>query len=198
MSGYITGQSPCISVSWASQRFFVVAQSVKTHLVGGYNLEDLLAAVVVGLFFEVEPNDINEALCGYIPENHRSQYMKTDHNDLIIDAYNANPSSMAAALRNFNSLQYPHKMVILGAMLEMGDTAVEDHEEIVNIIRNQLSIDEVLLVGEIFAGIDSGYKTFVTVDDLSAYLEANPPKDTAVLLKGSNGIGLERIIAYLK
>ncbi len=198
VSGYITGQNPCISVSWASQRFFVVAQSVKTHLVGGYNLENLLAAVVVGLFFEVEPNDINEALCGYIPENHRSQYMKTDRNDLIIDAYNANPSSMAAALRNFNSLPYPHKMVILGDMLEMGDTAVEDHEEIVNIIRNQLSIDEVLLVGEIFAGIDSGYKTFVTVDDLSAYLEANPPKDTAVLLKGSNGIGLERIIAYLK
>lgn len=198
VSGYITGQNPCISVSWASQRFFVVAQSVKTHLVGGYNLENLLAAVVVGLFFEVEPNDINEALCGYIPENHRSQYMKTDHNDLIIDAYNANPSSMAAALRNFNSLPYPHKMVILGDMLEMGDTAVEDHEEIVNIIRNQLSIDEVLLVGEIFAGIDSGYKTFVTVDDLSAYLEANPPKDTAVLLKGSNGIGLERIIDYLK
>lgn len=197
VSGYITEQNPCITLSWASQRFFITAQKVETHLVGTYNTENLLAAIVVGLFFEVEPHLINEALKGYIPENHRSQYLKTDNNDLIIDAYNANPSSMEAALKNFAMLKYPHKTVILGDMLEMGVFADDDHRETVEQV-GKFEFDNVFLIGNIFSRIESDYTKFKKVEDFIEYIKNNPLKNTAILLKGSNGIGLEKAIDYLK
>lgn len=196
VSGYVSQQDPCITISWASQRFSVTAQTVKTNIVGGYNAENLLAAIVVGLFFEVDPQSIDIALSQYIPKNHRSQYMKTDRNELIVDAYNANPSSMEAAIRNFASLQYPHKTLILGDMLELGENTLADHTNIMKIVEEQ-GFDKVILVGKIFAKTQSGYTAFDNVDGLIEYLTSAPISGSAILLKGSNSIGLERLIEYL-
>lgn len=197
VSGYITDQNPCTTLSWTSPRFFVVTQKVQTNLVGTYNTENLLAAVVVGLFFEVSPESINDAIKGYIPDNHRSQYLKTDNNDIIIDAYNANPSSMEAAIHNFDTLKYPHKTVILGDMLEMGETSDQDHQEIVSLVNN-MKFDQLFLIGKNFSKFHSGYKSFDNIEDFISYIKENPLKNTAILLKGSNGIGLERAIEYLR
>ena len=196
VSGYVSQQDPCITISWASQRFSVTAQTVKTNIVGSYNAENILAAIVVGLFFEVDPQSIDIALSRYIPKNHRSQYMKTDRNELIVDAYNANPSSMEAAIRNFASLQYPHKTLILGDMLELGENTLADHTNIMNIVEEQ-GFDKVILVGKIFAKTQSGYTAFDNVDGLIEYLTSAPISGSAILLKGSNSIGLERLIEYL-
>lgn len=197
VSGYITEQNPCVTFSWSSPRFFVVTQKVQTNLVGTYNADNLLAAIVMGLFFEIEPESINEAIKEYIPENHRSQYLKTDNNDLVIDAYNANPSSMEAALRNFANLKYPHKTVILGDMLEMGAFSDDDHRETVDLI-SALKFDKVFLIGDNFSKIESSYVTFRNVEEFITYIKDNPLINTAILLKGSNGIGLEQAIEYLK
>ncbi len=196
VSGYITEQIPCITLSWSSPRFFVVTQKVQTNLVGTYNTENLLAAIVVGLFFEVTPESINEAIKGYIPDNHRSQYLKTEHNDIIIDAYNANPSSMEAALRNFGMLKYPHKTVILGDMLEMGESSDNDHRNIIDLV-DSLKFEQVFLIGKSFVNAQSSHKSFDNIEEFIAYTKENPLKNTAILLKGSNGIGLERAIEYL-
>ena len=196
VSGYVSQQDPCITISWASQRFSVTAQTVKTNIVGSYNAENLLAAIVVGLFFEVDPQSIDIALSQYIPKNHRSQYMKTDRNELIVDAYNANPSSMEAAIRNFASLQYPHKTLILGDMLELGENTLADHTNIMKIVEEQ-GFDKVILVGKIFAKTQSEYTAFDNVDGLIEYLTSAPISGSAILLKGSNSIGLERLIEYL-
>lgn len=197
VSGYITEQNPCVTFSWSSPRFFVVTQKLQTNLVGTYNADNLLAAIVMGLFFEIEPESINEAIKEYIPENHRSQYLKTDNNDLVIDAYNANPSSMEAALRNFANLKYPHKTVILGDMLEMGAFSDDDHRETVDLI-SALKFDKVFLIGDNFSKIESSYVTFRNVEEFITYIKDNPLINTAILLKGSNGIGLEQAIEYLK
>ena len=119
---------------------------VQTHLIGGYNLDNVLASVAIGKYFDVAPEDICEALSTYMPQNNRSQLVDTGRNKLIVDAYNANPTSMMAALENFRQVQAPHKMVILGDMKELGEASLEEHRKIVGFL-DGCRFDRVMLAG---------------------------------------------------
>ena len=197
IAGHITAQNPTITLAWCSKRFSVVTQIVQTNFVGAYNAENLLAAISVGLFFEVEPENINAAISEYIPKNHRSQYVKTQHNELIIDAYNSNPSSMKIALENFASMNFPHKTVILGDMLELGDYSDEEHKNLLDLVK-KLDFNTVFLIGKRLSQANKNFTSFIDKDSFIDFLKTNPVKNSAILIKSSNGIGLEKIIEFLR
>lgn len=162
---------------------------VATHLIGSYNLDNALAAVTVGLHFGVEPDAISKAIEGYIPSNNRSQLTNTEYNHLIVDAYNANPTSMAAAIENFSLMQVGPKMAILGDMRELGDSSREEHQRVVDALK-QTNFDEVWLVGSEFAAIDCDYRKFSDVEEVKAAITEQQPQGYYILIKGSNGIRL--------
>ncbi len=162
---------------------------VTTHLVGSYNLDNALAAVTVGLHFDVTPEQICHAIENYVPSNNRSQLTETPYNHLIVDAYNANPTSMAAALDNFSLMEVNPKMAILGEMRELGDSSREEHERIVEKLKG-CAYDEVWLVGQEFKDIDCPYRKFDDVEQVKAAIAANRPEGRYILIKGSNGTRL--------
>lgn len=162
---------------------------VATHLIGSYNLDNVLAAVTVGLHFGVEPSAISEAIAGYVPQNNRSQLTETGRNHLIVDAYNANPTSMAAAIDNFSLMQVSPKMAILGDMRELGESSHQEHVAVVEKLK-QCPFDEVWLVGSEFEAVDCDYRKFADVEAVKAALAAEPVNGRYILIKGSNGIKL--------
>lgn len=193
--------SELISFRWATRytaSSLKSRETVDTQLVGIYNYYNLLCAVCVGNFFRVEEAQINAALREYIPSNSRSQLHRTSHNTLILDYYNANPSSMTLALENFCSLKHAHKMVILGDMLELGEESAKEHDAIVQLLAEK-NIRNVILVGPLFreSGKDTAAKTFATSDEALDYLRRHPQKDTTILIKGSRGIKLEKVVEAL-
>ena len=159
--------------------------NVTTHLIGSYNLDNVLAAVTVGLHFEITPEQICHALENYIPSNNRSQLTQTEHNHLIVDAYNANPTSMAAALDNFCLMDVTPKMAILGEMRELGDSSAEEHRRVVEKLKD-CPFDEVWLVGREFKDIDCPYRKFDDVEQVKAAIAAARPEGRYILIKGSN------------
>ena len=162
---------------------------VATHLIGSYNLDNALAAVTVGLHFGVEPALICHALENYVPSNNRSQLTQTNHNHLIVDAYNANPTSMAAALDNFSVMQVAPKMAIIGEMRELGDSSHEEHVRVVERLTT-CPFDEVWLVGKEFKDIECPYRKFDDVEQVKTAITENRPEGRYILIKGSNGIRL--------
>ena len=162
---------------------------VQTHLIGAYNIDNLLAAISVGINFGVERKKICEALENYVPSNNRSQMTVTEKNHLIVDAYNANPSSMMAALENFKLMQVDHKMAILGAMRELGEVSAEEHQNIVDYLKTS-DIETVWLVGEEFEDAKCDYRKFKNVEEVKAAIDADCPKDCYILIKGSNSTKL--------
>ena len=162
---------------------------VQTHLIGAYNIDNLLAAIAVGINFGVDRKKICAALESYVPSNNRSQMTVTESNHLIVDAYNANPSSMTAALENFDLLQANKKMVILGDMRELGEASEEEHQHIVEILKS-MNLTEVWLVGDEFAKIQSNFRKFKDVEEVKAAIGAEQPKDRLILIKGSNSMKL--------
>jgi UDP-N-acetylmuramoyl-tripeptide--D-alanyl-D-alanine ligase len=193
VSGRVASLHPFLSFEWENTG---VCHSVSTHLAGGYNLMNMLAAIAVGVYFDVPAASINRAVSEYIPTNNRSQWKKTLHNNLLIDAYNANPSSMQAALENFSSLSARPKAVILGDMLELGAESRNLHISLLDKIA-QYGFDQVLLCGTQFAATESAYPCFPDIEALSRYLSINPLQDYHILIKGSHGIHLENIIDLL-
>ena len=165
---------------------------VQTHLVGAYNIDNLLAAIAVGINFGVDRKMICHALENYVPTNNRSQLTITEHNRLIVDAYNANPSSMAAALENFRLMEAPHKMAILGDMRELGEASAEEHQKIADLIA-ECGIDEVWLVGNEFANTHCDYRKFKDVEEVKAELAQHRPEGYQILIKGSNGTKLYQL-----
>ena len=170
----------------ASQKW----HKVQTQLVGVYNIYNALAAIAVGINFGVERKLICQALEDYRPTNNRSQLTVTEHNRLIVDAYNANPSSMQAALENFSLMPSKGKMLILGDMRELGATSQEEHQGVVNYIETMEDVDDVWLVGPEFAKTDNHFRHFPTVDDVKAALAHERPEGRLILIKGSNGTRL--------
>lgn len=162
---------------------------VQTQLIGAYNIDNMLAAIAVGLHFGVAPAQINEALEGYKPSNNRSQLTVTAHNKLIVDAYNANPTSMQAALANFRDMQVSPKMAILGDMKELGDVSAEEHQKLVDAI-SACSLDEVWLVGSEFAKTQCPFRKFNDVEEVKKAIAENRPEGYYILIKGSNSIKL--------
>lgn len=190
-----------ISFQWATRynaSKLKSSEMVDTKLVGVYNYYNLLCAACVGNYFKVEDALINKALSEYTPSNNRSQLQKTQRNTLILDYYNANPSSMSLALENFAALNHSSKMVILGDMLELGEQSAKEHDAIVELL-HQKKIENALLVGPLFmqAGNKSGAKVFSSSEEALHYLKEHPVKDTAILIKGSRGIRLEKVVEAL-
>ena len=158
---------------------------VQTHLIGAYNIDNLLAAISVGINFGVERKKICEALENYVPSNNRSQMTITEKNHLIVDAYNANPTSMQAALENFSLIQADKKMAILGQMGELGSESDKEHRQMVNYLE-QAGYDEVWLVGDNFKDIPCAFKKFHDVEEVKAAILEHSPEGYYILIKGSN------------
>ncbi|MCD8266299.1 MAG: UDP-N-acetylmuramoyl-tripeptide--D-alanyl-D-alanine ligase, partial [Prevotellaceae bacterium] len=163
------------------------------RLIGEYNIHNLLAAVAVGIRFAVPVERICQALANYMPTNNRSEYHDTGRNRLIVDAYNANPSSMAAALDNFDRLPAGHKMLILGDMLELGEESEREHRRVVERIRGY---ETVWLVGEEFrkAALPR-MRCFATAEEVKPLLGGVAGR--TILIKGSNGMRLSQLIGLL-
>lgn len=182
---------------------------VQTHLIGAYNIHNLMAAVAVGMQFGVPFSLINQALADYQPTNNRSEFRDTGRNRLVIDAYNANPTSMAAALDNFRQIQAERKMLILGDMRELGADSAAEHQHIVDQALES-GAEEVWLVGENFAHAQHDnhaaeannpgtplFRTFADVDAVKADLQARPIEGRTILIKGSNGTRLFQLPEFL-
>lgn len=163
---------------------------VQSHLIGTYNLDNILAAITVGLHFGVTPAQICHALEHYVPANNRSQLTTTADNWLIVDAYNANPTSMAAAISNFTHISVAQpKMAILGDMRELGDVSAEEHQKIVDSLASA-GLDEVWLVGDEFMKTRCNFCKFNNVEEVKNAIREQKPRGRYILIKGSNGIRL--------
>jgi UDP-N-acetylmuramoyl-tripeptide--D-alanyl-D-alanine ligase len=169
---------------------------IETRLIGSYNAENILAAVAVGFFFGVENSAIQRGIENYNPQNNRSQLTVTQKNKLIVDAYNANPSSMSAAIQNFAQMEGEPKALIIGDMLELGEQSEEEHRNIIRLLQ-QKGFKNVLLVGPQFQKVNDSYLSFQNVEELIKYLESSPLEGQNILLKGSRGIYLEKVLPFL-
>ncbi|NQU55045.1 MAG: UDP-N-acetylmuramoyl-tripeptide--D-alanyl-D-alanine ligase [Bacteroidetes bacterium] len=171
---------------------------LNTNLTGDYNFENIMAAVCIGNHFGVDPLDIQTALKEYKPENNRSQLIKKGDLKIIMDAYNANPTSMQASINSFLLNSKEKNYLVLGDMLELGKYSLQEHTLILELLEN-LKPTEVFLVGSIFTEIGAtfNFKTFPTVSEFNAYLQNSPIKNGNILIKGSRGIQLEKVLEYL-
>lgn len=166
-------------------------------LMGEYNFDNILAAVAVGKQFNVPVSDMQEAIKSYIPKNNRSQIVETGQNWILLDAYNANPSSMEAALKGFAQLNRNPKIAILGDMFELGDHSEAEHQHMVT-LANGLNLDIILFVGEAFANAGNGKEGFFkTFEEVEKYLKTSPIHNAFILIKGSRGMALERLLNVL-
>ena len=174
---------------------------LETKLVGAYNAANALAAICIGKFFEVPEEDAIAKIAEYVPSNSRSQMVKTDRNVLIVDAYNANPSSMRASLANFFSMSAPAKAVMIGDMGELGASSAEEHEGILKLLTDS-SIDKIFLVGHEFEKAlkpvsDARISWFASSDELVAYLAENKIDGYTILIKGSHSMRMEKTVPEL-
>lgn len=184
--------NPCVKVEYDKQ-------TIQSNLIGLYNVTNISIAITVGNFFRVSTRQIKEAIEGYIPENNRSQLINKNSNKIILDAYNANPSSMMAALINFVQLSNQFKIMILGDMFELGDTSSKEHQIIVDYVANHSKIST-FLVGEAFykcKKISNHIQFYKTFDELSFALHNDMITNSTILIKGSRGMALERILDVL-
>ena len=162
---------------------------VRTHMIGSYNIYNMLAAACIGLYFDVTEEQICHALANYVPTNNRSELEVTANNKLIIDAYNANPTSMEAALKNFKEIKADHKMAIIGAMKELGEVSDEEHQKVADMLK-ALDIEQVWLVGDEFKSTDCPFRKFNNVEEVKQAIDENKPKGFCILIKGSNSTKL--------
>lgn len=192
-SGQVVSCDPFLVFNWKQQGKL---HTVETHMIGSYNLDNVLAAVAVGRFFKIPAERISRAIADYEPTNNRSQFKKTDNNELIIDAYNANPSSMKVALDNFITMPVQPKAIILGDMRELGPTSNELHAEVVEQIKKG-QFDKVFLCGEHFSKVGKEFSPFATTEAMTEELRRQPLKGYHILIKGSHSMGLEKLVDIL-
>lgn len=169
---------------------------VTTQLIGSYNISNALCAVAVGTYFGVPEEEVSAALTEYAPTNNRSQLTRTEHNTLIVDAYNANPTSMHAAIDNFELMEASRKMLILGDMKELGEATATAHQEVVNRL-GECHFDEIWLVGTAFAATRHTQRTFADAEEVKATLQAYRPEGFHILIKGSNSMKLASLTEWL-
>lgn len=189
VEGRVSQVAPYLQIQWRAD----VDQpwhTVSTNLIGAYNISNLRAAVTVGLYFGISPEEIDEALAAYRPTNSRSELRRVGTNSLIVDAYNANPSSMAAALTNLSLVDDAHKMVILGDMRELGEGSLEEHRRVVRRLQ-EMNLERIWLVGEEFGkAAAEGMRVFSDVEAVKEALGEVTPRHATILIKGSNGTKL--------
>ncbi len=169
--------------------------TVQSQLIGSYNFTNCAAAVLMGKYFNVPVPTIKEAIENYLPQNNRSQIIKRNGHQIILDAYNANPTSMQAALENFKAMDGNHKIVFLGDMFELGETAKIEHQNVVD-LANMMGFDQVFLVGENFFQTKTNSKKFKSFEELAGYLKKNELPKGNILIKGSRGMALERVLDF--
>lgn len=196
VEGEVLECNPFVKFRWRSKGG--EWHTVQTNLIGAYNVDNALAAITVGLHFGVTEDKASAAVAGYQPQNNRSQLTETGRNHLVVDAYNANPTSMAAAIDNFRMIKAQDKMLILGDMRELGEVSQAEHRHIVELLKES-GFTQVWLVGEEFAKAaqGSGYRLFPDVDAVNAALTSEPVNGRTILIKGSNSIGLTKTITNL-
>ncbi|MBO7592578.1 MAG: UDP-N-acetylmuramoyl-tripeptide--D-alanyl-D-alanine ligase [Bacteroidaceae bacterium] len=201
VKGELVECNPFLKFAWKALTSNLSPQTssiVQTHLIGSYNLDNALAAACIGTYFEVPASDISDALAEYTPSNNRSQLTITTDNKLVVDAYNANPTSMRAALDNFRLIQAEHKMCILGQMGELGDVSEEEHQKVIDLI-GEGGFEQVWLVGENFAKTHhpANYRLFANVEEVKAAIATQKPKGFLILIKGSNSNKLVQTVELL-
>lgn len=181
--------------------FEAEGNTYQSHLTGKYNFFNMCAAIRIGQYFGIDTAVACQAVADYVATNNRSQFIEKGTNQVLMDAYNANPSSMAAAITNFNNLEAPKKMVILGDMFELGEEAASEHEALGNLLAT-CDIDYILLVGKLMESAVAVLPVmqvhyFPDKFGLHNWLQDNPLRDTHILVKGSRGMGLESVLPFL-
>ena len=195
MYAEIISADPFVNLRWEYKN----NQSVlKTRLIGEYNAENIMAAIAIGSHFGVGKSEINNAISAYSPVNFRSQLIETEHNRIIMDAYNANPVSMEAAIRNFNKFMNRNAWFIIGDMLELGTESDYEHAEMLRLLTD-IDAENVILVGKNFGEVYGGddWLHFNDVESLNLHLKKKPIRACDILLKASRGIGLEKALPFL-
>ena len=194
--GEVVSCAPFLKFRWREQDADANYQSewmeVQTHLIGAYNLDNMLAAITVGYVNNVPFEQINHALENYIPTNNRSQLTETKTNHLVVDAYNANPTSMKAAIDNFRMMEVSPKMAILGMMGELGEVSAEEHQKVVDMLADA-GFDKVWLVGEEFEKTQGDFRKFHDVEEVKAAIAQEQPQHYYILIKGSNSVKLYQL-----
>ena len=190
VTGGVTVCDPYLNFWWHTAGG--TRHDVKTHIIGSYNVMNMLAAACVGISFGVTPGQIDRALGGYVPKNNRSELEVTPHNSLIIDAYNANPTSMNAALTNFRDMKAGRKMAILGDMGELGAVSHDEHQHVADFLKSA-GFDDVWLVGKEFGATDCPFRKFDNVEEVKQAIADKRPEGFCILIKGSNSVGLFRL-----
>jgi len=186
----LIASEPFISIKWEDY-------IIPTNLFGQYNIYNVLAAITIGKHFGITSDNIIKAINAYIPQNNRSQLIKTAFNTIIMDAYNANPTSMEAAIISFAHIKGDNKSAIIGDMLELGMEKEKEHIKIIELLKKN-ELQDVFLVGNIFSSVNnSTFKTFKDTISLKSFLDENPLRDKTILIKGSRGIKLELITQSL-
>ncbi len=195
ISGNLEASDPFLQISWskAGKQYHT-----QTKLTGSYNFENILGAISIADFFGVSPTEINQGLMTYEPKNNRSQLTKTTHNQVICDFYNANPSSMEAAIKNLKSLTAARKVAIIADMFELGEASLEQHHKIAA-LANSMAFDEVIFIGKDFYSVkaEQSGTFFERTAEARSYLEEHQIKDSLILLKGSRGMALEQLLPLL-
>ncbi len=190
--GHIAASDPFLAASFSKPHIAVI----HTALVGDYNLPNVLAAVSVGQYFNVPFEKIKQAIEAYHPSNSRSQLVQKGTVRIIVDAYNANPSSMKAAIENFSRAAGDHKILVLGAMAELGNESLDEHKAIVAEIK-KYTWQQVVLVGGDFQKIKHPFVQLASADEAGKWLQLQPLQDAYLLLKGSRSMGMEKVLSYL-
>lgn len=196
IKGELLNSQPFLDIEW---RMGNTRKVLQTQLSGEYNFENILAAICVGTFFGVDPAGIERAIASYVPDNSRSQVIHKSGNMILLDAYNANPTSMEAALKNFNALAQPHKLVFLGDMAELGTESQAEHRRILEIIRAG-NYELVVLVGPEFGSAmkESDGVHFADAETAAAWVQTKNFRNKTILIKGSRAARMEIILEALK
>jgi UDP-N-acetylmuramoyl-tripeptide--D-alanyl-D-alanine ligase len=200
VSGKLLDNAPTLTLKWHDRKSS--SYNVKSQLTGSYNLDNILAAVCIGCFFGLNSDEINQGIESYQPKNNRSQLMKTATNTLICDFYNANPSSMFVAIENMDKIQAARKVMILGDMFEMGIAAAVEHTSVIQKAMDA-HVDERIFIGNEFASQQTEVNNtdlinatfYLTAEDAMIGLKQNPITNATILIKGSRGMALERLVA---
>lgn len=169
---------------------------ISSNLVGDYNYTNIAIAICIGNYFNIKDSAIKEALKNYIPKNNRSEIIKTKDNKILLDAYNANPSSMEMALKNFSKIKANSKTIILGDMFELGEESEKEHQKIADLAAS-LKFDTIFFVGNLFNIVNTDKHQFKNFKDLESFLKNNPLKNQYILIKGSRGMQLERCLQLI-
>ncbi len=193
ITGKVTKNAPYVSLEWKGENG--ISHEVDSHLTGAYNLDNMLAAICIGTYFKMSDAEINAGISGYQPTNNRSQITQTASNTLICDYYNANPSSMAVAIDNVSTMDAKDKVLVLGDMFELGDESAAEHEAI---IQKAIAapVNQRIFIGKAFYDLKKGFSAdfYETTDDAIKALKEKPVKHATVLIKGSRGMALERLV----